>query len=59
MHPLLTPSPPPPPRNHQKTFGFSDVFRGWRKGALGTNGLNIKGKRKFPKCAKLRLLVEI
>ena len=26
---------------HQKTLPFSDVFMGWRKGALGTNGLNI------------------
>ena len=27
------------PWKHQKTVRFSDVFRGWRKGALGTNGL--------------------
>ena len=33
MHPLST------PWKHQKTFRFSDVFRGYRKGALGTNGL--------------------
>ena len=25
---------------HQKTLRFSDVFRGYRKGALGTNGLS-------------------
>ena len=24
---------------HQKTVRFSDVFKGWRKGALGTSGL--------------------
>ena len=24
---------------HQKVLRFSDVFRGYRKGALGTNGL--------------------
>ena len=27
---------------YQKTVGFSDVFRGWRKGALGTNGLRSR-----------------
>ena len=27
------------PRKHQKTLRFSDVFRKYRKGALGTNGL--------------------
>ena len=27
------------PQEHQKTVLFSDVFREWRKGALGTNGL--------------------
>ena len=34
MHPLST------PWKHQKTLRFSNVCRGWRKGALGTNGLN-------------------
>ena len=29
----------PTPWKHQKTVKFSDVFRGYRKGALGTNGL--------------------
>ena len=33
MHPFSTPC------KHQKIFRFSDVFRGLRKGALGTNGL--------------------
>ena len=35
MHPFCT------PWKHQKTFRFSDVFRGYRKGALGTNKLII------------------
>ena len=30
-----------PPKNIQKTVRFSDVFRGYRKGALRTNRLNI------------------
>ena len=29
------------PWKHQKTVRFSDVFKGLRKGALGTNGLNM------------------
>ena len=29
------------PWKHQKTVRFSNVFRGFRKGALGTNGLNL------------------
>ena len=29
------------PRKHQKTFRFSDVFRGYRKATPGCNGLNI------------------
>ena len=29
------------PWKHQKTVRFSDVFKGLRKGALGTNGLNV------------------
>ena len=33
MHPSSTPS------KHQEAVRFPDVFRGWRKGALGTNGL--------------------
>ena len=33
MHPFST------PWKHQKTLRFSDAFMGWRKGALGTNGL--------------------
>ena len=33
MHPFST------PWKRQKTLRFSDVFRGERKGALGTNGL--------------------
>ena len=28
------------PWKHKKTFQFSDAFRGYRKGALGMNGLN-------------------
>ena len=35
MHPFSS------PWKHQKTVRFSDVFRGQRKGALGTNGLII------------------
>ena len=35
---LFVPSDPAStPRRHQKTVRFSDVFRGYRKGALGTN----------------------
>ena len=34
MHPFST------PWKHQKIARFFDVFRGWRKGVLGTNGLN-------------------
>ena len=34
MHPFCTPWKP------QKTSRFSDVFTGYRKGALGTNGLS-------------------
>ena len=46
MHPFSI------PWKHQKTVRFSDVFRGWRKGALGTNGLNcvvnqIFGHKKY------------
>ena len=33
MHPFST------PWKHQKTLRFSDIFRGQKKGALGTNGL--------------------
>ena len=33
MHPFYT------PWKHQKTLWFSDVFRVWRKDALGANGL--------------------
>ena len=33
MHPFST------HWKHQKTVGFSDVFRGYRKDALTTNGL--------------------
>ena len=32
QYPFLTPG------KHQKTLRFSDVFKGYRKGALGTNG---------------------
>ena len=35
MHPFSV------PWKYQKTLRFSDVFRGQRKGALGTNGLNM------------------
>ena len=35
MHPLFT------SRKHQKTLRVSDVFRGQRKGTLGTNGLKL------------------
>ena len=38
MHPFST------PWKHQKTLRFSDVFRGWRKDALGTNRLIKLGK---------------
>ena len=34
MHPFST------PWKQQKTVKFSNVFRGYKKGALGTNGLN-------------------
>ena len=40
MHPFLT------PWKHQKTVRFSDVFRGYRKDALGTNRL-IKSDLRF------------
>ena len=33
MHPLST------PWKHHKILLLSDIFRGWRKGALGTNDL--------------------
>ena len=33
MHPLST------PWKHHKILPLSDIFRGWRKGALGTNDL--------------------
>ena len=33
------------PRKYQKTLGFFNILRGWRKGALGTNGL----RKKWPK----------
>ena len=33
MYPFST------PWKHQKTLRFVNVFRGWRKGVLGTNGL--------------------
>ena len=52
MHPFST------PWKHQKTERFSDVFRGLRKGALGTNGLmqiSLRGfrtdGRRFSKAA--------
>ena len=41
MHPFST------PWKHQKTVRFSDIFRGWRKGALRTNGLIERYPRKF------------
>ena len=41
MHPFST------PWKHQKTVRFSDIFRGWRKGALRTNGLIERYSRKF------------
>ena len=41
MHPFPTPW-------KQKTVWFSDVFRGWRKGALGTNGLISILNKCFP-----------
>ena len=34
MHPFST------PWKHMKTLQFSDIFRGYRKGAYGMNGLN-------------------
>ena len=36
MHPSFI------PWKHEKTVRFSDVFRGYRKGALGANGLIFK-----------------
>ena len=30
---------------HQKSLRFSDVLRGLRKGALGTNGLNMRNDK--------------
>ena len=44
MHPFST------PWKHQKTLWFSDVFKGYRKGALGTNGLS-KLEVKARSCA--------
>ena len=41
MHPFST------PWKHQKTVRFSDIFRGWKKGALKTNGLIERYPRKF------------
>ena len=32
------------PWKHQNTLRFSDILRGYRKGALGTNGLQKKKK---------------
>ena len=40
-HPLST------PWKHQKTLRFSDVFRGYRKGALGTNGLTCHFSERY------------
>ena len=42
MHPFST------PWKHQKTLRFSDVFRGQRKGALGTNGLRCTARQGWP-----------
>ena len=42
VHPFST------PWKHKKTLRFSDVFRGWREGTLGTNGLiNLLIKHKL------------
>ena len=41
MYPSSTPLKP------QKTVTFSDVFRGWRKYGLGTNGLRRANKGFF------------
>ena len=41
MHPF------PTPWKHQKTLWFTDVFRGWRKCALGTNSLTLEWSLKF------------
>ena len=35
MHPFST------PWKHQKTLWYFYIFRGWKKGPLGTNGLNL------------------
>ena len=59
FNPFIPNAPFTYPLKTLENLRFSDVFKGWRKGALGTNGLNIKDKRKFPKCAKSRSLVEI
>ena len=50
MHPFST------PRKHQKTLRFFDVYRGLRKGALGTNGLkkNSTILRFFKKHSRIR-----
>ena len=44
MHPF----PGVDPWKHQKTLRFPDVFRGQRKGALGTNGLKTKNHLLAP-----------
>ena len=40
MHPFSA------PWKHQKTWRFSDVFKGERKGALGTNRLNNQSRNQ-------------
>ena len=49
MHPFST------PWKHQKTVTFFDVFRGQKKGELGTNGLNFNVAIyfKLPLCERL------
>ena len=42
MHPFST------PLKHRKTVRFSDVSKGKRKGALGTNGLHMRCIHKQP-----------
>ena len=40
LNPFVPNAPFLYPWKHRKTWRFSDVFRGYRKGALGTNELN-------------------
>ena len=41
LNPVVPNAPFFYPWKYQKAIRFSDVFMGWRKGALGTNGLSM------------------